>query len=543
MRDLILTGFMGTGKTTAAKRIAEAYGLHFVDTDDEVERRAGRTITQIFQQEGEEAFRAVEAGVLSDVLPAGCGRVIAVGGGALLRPEARALLSDDQVVICLTCEPREAMARAGGGDRPLLEEGDLAAVEALLESRRPVYDLYPQVNTGGAADVTSAIAALAHASETATIDLQQERRSLLLFGRGLLARLPDLMSEHGLDGGVIVVSDETVRALPFAARALWELAQTRTVYEVTIPPGEESKRLETLETLYRVCLEHRLDRSAIVLGLGGGVVGDIAGMVAATYLRGVRLVLAPTTLLAQADASIGGKVGVDLDGAKNMIGAFYPADLIVTDPDVLAALPFESLSDGLAEIVKSGMMLSTELLDWLESIPDAAGVLSRPDVIRRTAVEKARLTNADPFERSAPSFPQSRALLNFGHTVGHAIEAAGHYRLSHGQAVAIGMAAETKLAVRKGLSPPAVFDRLQGLLKRFGLPMTASDIDAERAMGFMLQDKKRQSGSLRFSVPTELGRGELMEVSEEDARQALNFALAVETDRQTAAAASEGARA
>ena len=519
MRDLILTGFMGTGKTTAGRRIAQTFGLRFVDLDEEIERNSGRSIPDIFQSDGEAAFRSIETSVWRGVLAEGQGRVIATGGGTLVAEENRLMVGDDRVVFTLACDLDESIARSGDRARPLMRTDDRGSMSALLESRRPVYDLYPQIRTDGGEEILTQVATFLSLSEAAALEFEHRSSSEILMARGLAGRVGSVLAEREITGDLMLVTDQMVRKLPRTDQTVAALKDIYTVHECVVPAGEEHKTLETVHALYRSCLEHRLDRDAVVIGLGGGVVGDMAGMLAATYLRGLRLVLIPTTLLAQVDAAIGGKVGVDLDGAKNMVGAFHPARAILIDPDLLETLPDAALSDGLAEVAKIGLVRCAELLEWTDGLLDARGILSEPSIIRRAALEKARVVREDPYERGV------RALLNFGHTVGHAIEAASRYRLSHGSAVAVGMVAETWLAERNGWARRGPLDRLHQLLPRLGLPTRAPGVDPTSAVAFMGQDKKRRAGTLHFAVPAEAGRGIVVDVSPEDARRAIDFAV------------------
>jgi 3-dehydroquinate synthetase len=266
-------------------------------------------------------------------------------------------------------------------------------------------------------------------------------------------------------------------------------------------------------------MKARLDRSSTVVALGGGMIGDLAGMLAATYLRGVGLVQAPTTLLAQVDAAIGGKVAVDLDSAKNVIGAIYPARLVLIDPEALTTLPAEVLRAGMAEIVKIALMLSGELVQWLGELADTNDILSHPEVIRRAAEEKVNIVQKDPYERG------DRMLLNFGHTIGHGLEAASDYRLSHGEAISVGMRAELALAVERAWSDRSALLCLDKLLLRFSLPSGCADIARERVLDFVRHDKKRQGDRQRFAVPLEAGRGTVIEVKGRDVERAVELAL------------------
>jgi 3-dehydroquinate synthase len=280
-----------------------------------------------------------------------------------------------------------------------------------------------------------------------------------------------------------------------------------------IPPGEATKSLEQASDLYDRLIELRADRHFAIVALGGGVVGDLAGFVAATFARGLPLLMVPTTLLAQVDSSVGGKVGVNHPRAKNIVGAFHQPAGVWVDVTSLATLPDRELRCGLAEVVKYGVILDAEFFAALES--DADAILARnPASIRRIVTRscelKARVVSQDEREETG-----LRAVLNFGHTVGHAIESVAGYGggFQHGEAVAVGMVAECRIAERLGWIGPDVTSRIVGLLKRFGLPTTAPGFEPSKLMEAMTRDKKNRAGKTRFVLPRGLGRVELTDAA------------------------------
>ncbi|HZS93202.1 MAG TPA: 3-dehydroquinate synthase [Chloroflexota bacterium] len=559
MTSIILTGFMGTGKTTVGREVARRLGLPFVDTDEEVERATGRTVQQLFEEQGEAGFRALERSILRDAL-ARHGTIVATGGGALLAGETRSLLGPRHHVICLTADFATIVQRLNGGSgRPLARS--TADLRELLRVRDPVYSRFTQIDTTGRAieDVASEIVSGFEPATTLKLSVDDRRRSDIVIGVGAADRLSALLGERGLTGQVILVTDTNVAGSGIAARI--EGALRASGWNVTlteIPAGEKYKTLETLNRLYGVALEQWAERGDIVVGIGGGVIGDIAGMLAATYLRGMRLVLVPTSLLAQVDAAIGGKVGVDIQRVKNMVGAFYPADLIVVDPTFLATLPQAEIRNGIAEIVKIAAMRSEELFVQLEEVAASRGEAQRQadrdvaepsvatqssptlprrgegaggegthmppspistSIIRQAVQLKVEVVQEDPREKGI------RAHLNYGHTIGHGVEAASDYGIAHGEAVSIGMIAESRLAEHAGWASSEAADRIGTLLARLGLPASASALDPADIREAIGHDKKRAAGQIRIAMPEQIGRGTVRAITPAQLDQCIDIAL------------------
>ncbi|MGH2447052.1 MAG: bifunctional shikimate kinase/3-dehydroquinate synthase [Chloroflexota bacterium] len=516
--SVVLTGFMGTGKTSVGVALARRLGVRFHDTDQLVEAAAGRSIPQIFAEEGEKEFRRLESEAFRKAL-AGPAAVIATGGGTLLTEETRALLNGDQV-FTLICEPAELRRRLGGqGDRPLLDLTP-GRLERLLDQRQSGYKQFRQIDTTGRSpdEIAEQLVAIAGAGEPAELVFDRRQSSVLEFGPGLLQRL-GMMVKGGPPGAIVLLTDRNVESagwLDLAHRSVRDAGLEAET--VVLEPGEHEKSIESLTLLYQTCLDAGLDRQSTVVGLGGGVIGDLAGMLAATYYRGVRLVLVPSTLLAQVDASIGGKVGIDF-GGKNLVGSFYPADVVLADPNLLATLPVIELRNGLVEMAKIAALRSADLLAGLEGLERPEAVLTKPDLPRRAARLKAQLVALDPFEEG------DRALLNFGHTVGHALESAGDFGLSHGEAVAIGMLAEARLAVKLGWAEHEVLERLTALLANLGCAAAAPDLDAAEVLDHMQRDKKRYDGRIRIAFPRRVEDGCMRAISEAEAEEMVGYAL------------------
>lgn len=312
----------------------------------------------------------------------------------------------------------------------------------------------------------------------------------------------------------LVVTDSNVAAIvPAYAAALGELGIASTT--AVVPAGESSKSLDCAADLFDELVKLRADRHTTIVALGGGVVGDLAGFVAATYARGLPLLMIPTTLLSQVDSSVGGKVGVNHPRAKNIIGAFHQPVGVWIDTDTLRTLSDREYSCGLAEVVKYGMILDAAFFGFLEGAADA--ILAREaEPLRRVVAESCRL-KAEVVSKDEREETGLRAVLNFGHTIGHAVEAVSGYsnRFHHGEAVAVGMVAESRLAERLGWIGPETTARLVALLERFRLPITARGLEIDSLIEAMTRDKKNQKGRIRFVLPRQIGRVELTDAASE----------------------------
>jgi len=321
-------------------------------------------------------------------------------------------------------------------------------------------------------------------------------------GRGLLARAGQIVKEVAPTGRVFLCSDDNVmQILGERATDAFESAGLR-VQARTIRPGEESKSLQIAADLYDWLAAQRAERREPLIALGGGVAGDLVGFVAATYARGIPLVQIPTTLLAQIDSSIGGKVAVDLPAGKNLVGAFYPAHRVIIDPDALATLPRPQLIADYAEVIKTAVIFDADLFDLIEASTDK---LDDPallaQLVERCVRWKAKVVDEDPEDRGI------RAILNYGHTIAHAIETvAGYGAYRHGEAVAIGMVGAGRLARETGHWSAADLTRQNNLLAAVGLPTTFANIDPAQVLNAMLRDKKVQNGIIRWVLPTTIGR-------------------------------------
>lgn len=498
-RNIVLTGFMGSGKSAVARAVAQRLGRPLVDMDDVIVRRAGMSIPEIFAQQGEEAFRRHER-ALCEELAAPAGRVIATGGGALVDPVNRDLLARGGHLICLDGDPEELLRRIpDDGGRPMMWGDDpTARFYALWRERRPAYAEIPyHIDTTIRAqdEVVDAVLALAAAEPLSwRVATPGSAYRVYLIANGL-ERLGDELRARDVGANVVVVSDEHVWPLHGERLMAGLRRASYAPREVVLPAGERFKTLETASHLYDRFIEVDLDRGGAVIALGGGVITDMAGFAAATYMRGVPLVPVPTTLLGMVDASVGGKVAVDHPRGKNLIGAFVEPRMVMLDPTVLDTLPEVERLAGLAEIIKAGVIADAELFAAFEggSVADLRWLLARALQVKIDIVQE------DPYEQGR------RAVLNLGHTFGHAIEVLEDFRLHHGLAVSIGMAAAAHLGEIRGLCTAETRERIVSVLRAHGLPTRYHSHPPEAIYRAMGADKKRRSGRLRFILPRDIG--------------------------------------
>lgn len=501
--NIVLTGFMGTGKTVVGQAVAEQLGRWFIDMDAAIERRAGKTVNAIFAQDGEPAFRRMEAELCRELADEH-NLVIAAGGGALVSQENRSALEENGLLICLHAPVDTLVERLDSArDRPLLAGSDRRErIEALLAQRAAAYGALPHhVDTGGLSvqQVAEQVIRLVQQAGPGPLRIPVSYPGGeydILIGDGVLAGLGQAMIDAGLRPGRCAVVSQPAIAAALAGRLVAGLAAAGfDPVVVEMPDGEAHKTLATAAGLYDDFVAAGLDRRSPVIALGGGVVGDVAGFAAASYLRGVPFVQAPTSLLAMVDASVGGKTGVDLPQGKNLVGAFKQPALVAIDPETLKTLPSDEFRSGLGEVVKHGMIGDPGLFETMEG----RGVLTLGELVARAVRVKVAVVQADPFEQGR------RAALNLGHTFGHAFETLSGYQLRHGEAVSIGLAAATRLAARLELCEPTLPERVENLLARLSLPIRAEGFAPQQVMAAMATDKKRIGRRLRFVLPRAIG--------------------------------------
>jgi shikimate kinase/3-dehydroquinate synthase len=526
--NIVLTGFMGTGKTSVGREVASQLGRPFLDLDDLIVARAGKPIPEIFAEDGEPAFRALESQACQELKEAS-GQVVAAGGGAVLEAANREALAAGGTVICLEAAPGVIARRlASGNGRPLLSGTNRQArIAELLAQRATAYSMLPHhLDTSALTIVQAAERVMGIASglaegghripvgrsawdavggsasdggAAAAVSLPTPPYDVLI-AEGLLEQTGVRLARVGLAPGRCAVITNPVVEGHWATVLVESLAAAGFEARLyAVPEGERHKTLATAGELYRRLADDRLARGEAVIALGGGVIGDLAGFVAATWLRGVPFVQLPTTLLAMVDASIGGKAAVDLPQGKNLVGAFKTPALVLADPLVLRTLPGVEFRCGLAEIAKAALIGDPALFEQLAG----SGPATLTGMIADAARVKVRVVERDLFETG------ERAWLNLGHTFGHALELISGYDVRHGEAVGLGMIAAAEMSAALGRCDHTLPVRIRRVIERLGLPVETA-FEPDEAMAAMDTDKKRRGRGLRFVLPTRIGQVEIV---------------------------------
>ena len=516
-RSIVLIGLMGAGKTSIGRRLAARLGLPFRDADAEIELAAGRTIPELFARFGEPEFRDGERRVIRRLL-AGDPIVLATGGGAFMDRSTRQAVRESGVSVWLRCKLPTLVRRvASRSNRPLLADGDPAEILAkLMRIRHPVYaeadvvvdcgDEPPDVTTGRVLD--------------ALTEWQKPRRLPVnlastgydvVIGAGLLRRAGAFLADILPQKRAVIVTDDTVAGLHLPA-LIGGLEETGVAADtLVVPPGEASKSVEAYTSLVDRMLEMGVERRTAVIALGGGVVGDLAGFAAATTMRGLPFIQVPTTLLAQVDSSVGGKTGINTRQGKNLLGAFHQPRMVLADTEALQTLPTRELRAGYAEIAKAGLIGDAPFFAWCEEHAQAlvdGDQEAQAEAILRACAFKAAVVGDDEREERPND---GRALLNLGHTFGHALEAEIGYGggLLHGEAVAVGLGLAFRLSARLGLCDLADAGRVSDHLEAVGLPsginMLNRRLSATKLIANMRRDKKMRDGTLHFVLVRGVG--------------------------------------
>ncbi len=511
-RSIVLVGMPGAGKSSIGRRLAARLGLPFRDADTEIEAAAGLPITEIFARYGEAHFRDGERRVISRLIN-GPPVVLATGGGAFADAKTREVIAESGALsVWLKCRMGTLLRRVAGRDhRPMfLNQDPQEVLQRLMTARHPCYAEAEIVVacTDESPDVTTRRVAEAvldwRPSHRLAVGLG-ERAYDIVIGEGLLDRAGGLLGQVLPSRRVVIITDGHVGPLHLPALRTSLLdAGFAIATEITVPPGEASKGFASFEAVLDQLLGAGIERRTAVVALGGGVVGDLAGFAAAVAMRGLPFVQIPTTLLAQVDSSVGGKTGINTKAGKNLVGAFHQPRLVLADTGVLATLPPRELRAGYAEVAKHGLLQGEALWQWCEA-HGAAAVAGDPAALAHAVLESCRLkaavVAADEREESAEG---GRALLNLGHTFGHAFEAECGYggALLHGEAVGLGLGLAAMISARLGHCSQELPGRVVSHLQAVGLPARVRDLprrfSVAALLGRMRKDKKVRDGQLRF---------------------------------------------
>jgi shikimate kinase/3-dehydroquinate synthase len=521
--DIVLIGLPGSGKSVVGKRLAHRHGATFIDLDEAIELADGRSIPDIFGEDGEDAFRAMERAAIADLGHADTStqvrRVIATGGGAVVDPRNRWSLYRGRLSVWLDGRP-EVLAqrlRRSHHVRPLIIGRDPIGAIRDLTTRRERFYAAADLRVSGVAEVNGVVAAVEERLREAAMPGDGVGTTLLRaatpIGRIVLG---DGIASAGVDAALRRL--EARRAILVSEPGAWAAVGTGVAAElatlgwsietISLPQGEAAKRLAVVETAASELARMRVERSEPIVAIGGGALGDAAGFLAATYLRGVPVIHVPTSLVAQIDSSIGGKTAVDLPEGKNLVGAFHQPAAIVIDVAALRTLPERERRAALGEAVKMAALGDERLFELLERdgpalAAGAADVFERgvaAELVERCAWAKVEIVLADERERALDG---GRISLNLGHSLGHAIEAAAGYgELLHGEAVAYGLRAAARIGVAMGVTPPSRADRVGRLLDAVGLAREPLPYSIDTVLGHLAADKKHAAGHLRWVLPT-----------------------------------------
>ena len=525
-RNVALIGFMGSGKTTVGRIIADSNGMEFIDIDQAIEEAAGMSVAQIFSAQKEQGFRALESAAIKKAA-AGRGRVIACGGGAATIEENVASLREVGPVVYLQASPDVVFERLKGevATRPLIASGDpYRAISRLLRERENKYERAAThtVETDGltpeavAQKVMSAIEGPGNRDSVDQGDLVVEvprgtSRYPLMIGSGRLSDVGGVCQAH-TSGKCIVLTDKVINKLygDLVATVLDDVGLTAEF--IVINSGESMKNWDTVRDVHRKLIELGAERRDLLVALGGGVIGDLGGFAASTYQRGMPFVQVPATLLSQVDSSIGGKTGVNLDGLKNMVGSFYQPKAVIIDTDTLATLSRDELLCGVAEIVKAGLLTGDVFTDLIEA--ETQNILNLDVETLTRIIKKACRFKADVVQKDEKEAGHRR-ILNYGHTLAHALEATSPGGWKHGHAVAVGMVFAARLADRLGIAAQSLIDRHISILDGYGLPVTLPEQEVGAILRAIRSDKKRSEGQTPFVLLSEIGCPVVQNVDEE----------------------------
>ena len=480
---IFLVGMMGSGKSTIGKHLSRVLGFEFVDMDEEIERAEGKRIEDIFKQHGEGYFRVLEKRLLKKILKRSGNMVVATGGGVVLDPENRKALKDHKTIF-LMVDPGELLKRVRRDNRPLLSGGKKKIFE-IWKKRESLYKSFTTIDSTGLSVWETCAKVLYRVMEGETISFVKSVHDVLIKIRGL----------EEIEGDVLFTTS-TVH------RIYGEFFKNSYIF----PDGENVKSMEQVLIAYRILHDLGFSRTGTLAGVGGGALTDFTGFVASTFKRGTKLFLYPTTLLAQVDASIGGKNAVNFEGVKNLIGTFRMPDLVVVDPLASLSMDDERFKEGVVEAFKMSL-ISGKGLEFFDEDLLSRRLSSIERIVELSIEEKLKIVEMDPYDKGV------RNILNFGHTIGHVYESLT--KVPHGIAVGWGMIKETEFLTKEGLSDRAVGRLLEDFLRKLEIDSPPL-LNREDVYRFLRNDKKSRGYKVRIPVIQMPGRYYFMEVRIED---------------------------
>jgi len=499
-KSITLIGMMGSGKTTLGMILSHILGIPFKDTDALIEKKMGKSIERIFEEHGETYFRNIESDILRDVLndePS----VIATGGGIILSEKNRKYIKEKSIPIFLYADIdilAERLAKVK--NRPLLKGYDLKdRIYTIWKERKVFYEEFE--NRIDTAKYTPHEVAEKIVSQILPPKKLSYITESIAVGRGITRRLHEFLVEDYKEPALVITSHPIwERWGDYIENSLKDFK--RKIF--FLPEGESAKSMEYVYKLWEEMFSLDFTRKNPVLLIGGGTIGDTGGFAASTFMRGVPIIQLPTTLLSQLDSSIGGKRGVNYKHLKNMIGTFYDATYTVLDPVFLLSLPEREIKNGLSEAIKSAIIGSSDLFDFInthitEIFSYNLSILEV--VVKKTVKIKLDVVSKDPYELTG-----YRKVLNLGHTLGHALESIEDFSISHGEGVSIGMAFAAFLGEKEGITPVKIRDKIVKLIKKSGLPISLPDVDIKMLIKKMYYDKKREDEKIFWVIPEDIGR-------------------------------------
>ena len=544
-QNIFITGFSGTGKTSIGKILSKKIGWDFIDTDNEIVNSTGLSISEIFEKKGEDYFRKKETEILEKTSVREF-QIISTGGGILTNDANFKIIRSSGKIICLEATPdtikkrldKKETTKSNSQLRPLLSEKTLQQITELKKNRQHLYALSNwTIHTDDLNENQIA-------SETQTlinkfiqqVKIKKQNKNVINIstdsytytahiGSDILEKSAvQYITQQSSQTKIFIITDRNTLTLTRKLQLPLESSKIET-HLFILNPGEQFKNIDTVNQVYQWLANNQAQRNDFILGIGGGVVGDITGFVAATFNRGLKYGLIPTTLLAMVDSSIGGKTGFNLKKGKNLVGSFYQPSIVISDISSLKSLPKNQLASGWAEAIKYGLILDKDLFSIFQNNVTKIQSLEKTvvtQIIHRCIELKSSIVSADEKETS-----DQRIVLNYGHTVGHAIESSTNYRhYLHGEAISIGMTVAANISAAIGLIDATIVNKQTLLLEAFNLPTKATDLELDIIYSNMFRDKKIVNGKIRWVLLQDIGKTQLCDTVDENVvKQAIQLSL------------------